>query len=141
MNEPGHAGEHVGEIGQLITLTGTVRTAARVPGLTDRSPDRALIVIDTETARVKFVTASWRWYQVKRGDQITISGTVKAHTEWRGAKQTVLTRVTQARPPANPDPAVGWEAVNPTEAGPRPFPRQTHALAPPPNTSPGPAIG
>lgn len=141
MNEPGHTGEHVGEIGQRITLTGTVRTAARVRGFTDRSPDRALIVIDTETARVKFVTASWRWYQVKRGDQITISGTVKAHTEWRGTKQTVLTRVIQASPPANPDPTVGWEAVNPTEAGPRPFPRQTHALAPAPDTPPGPAVG
>lgn len=136
MNESSHTGEYVGEIGQRITLTGIVRTAARVRGFTDRSPDRALIVIDAEAGRVKFVTAS-RWsYRVERCDRVTVSGIIAAHTAWRGIKQTVLTRVVQVNPPAHPDPAVGWEVLNPTEAGPRRFPRQAHALAPPPNPAP-----
>ena len=44
MNDANQRPEHVGEIGQRITLTGTVRTATRVNGFTPRSPDRALMV-------------------------------------------------------------------------------------------------
>lgn len=125
--------EHIGEIGQRVTLTGIVRTATRVNGFTSHSLDRALIVVDTGTAMAKIITsASWA-YEIERGDQITVAGTVKAHTEWRETKQTVLTRAARTdTPPNNPDtPAkeLIWEVVNPNEAGPRPFPRQTDPLA------------
>ncbi|HEY3409009.1 MAG TPA: hypothetical protein VGK53_12620, partial [Propionicimonas sp.] len=80
------------------------------------------------------VTAAAWAYRVERGEQITLTGTVKAHTEWRGLRQTVLTRASRIEPasdePSTPGAAVRWEAVNPTEAGPRPFPRAPHPLAP-----------
>lgn len=125
--------EHVGEIGEAITVTGIVRTAARVKGFTTYSPDRALVVVDDGMVLAKFVTSAAWTYDVERGDQITVIGTVKAHAEWRGARQTVLTRVTRAdTPPVDPEAQVAetlWEVVNPNEAGPRPFPRQTDPLA------------
>jgi hypothetical protein len=135
MNGANERPVHVGEIGQRITLTGTVRTAARVNSFAPRSPDRALIVVDAGTAMVKIVTSAPWAYEVDRGDQITVAGTVKAHTEWRGTKQTVLTRAVRTdtdTPSDDPDALAEdllWEAVNPNEAGPRPFPRQTDPLA------------
>ncbi len=128
--------EHLGEIGEKVTLTGVVRTATRVNGFTAYAPDRALIVIDASTAIAKLVTSA-RWaYSVERGDQITVTGTVKAHTEWRGTKQTVLTRATRTDTPPDSKPpptASHWEAVNANEAEPRPFPGQADPLAPTPN--------
>lgn len=127
--------EHIGEIGQRIALTGEVRTATRVNGFTPHSRDRALIVVDSGTALAKIVTSAAWAYEVGRGDQITVAGTVKAHTEWRGTKQTVLTRAVRTDiPPDNPDDPdaeLEWEVVNPNEAGPRPFPQQTDSLAEP----------
>lgn len=117
-----------------VTVTGTVRTATRVNGFTPGSPDRALIVAEVGTATVKVVTAAAWAYRVERGDQITVTGTVKAHTEWRGLRQTVITRASRIEPafdePSTPGAAVRWEAVNPNEGGPRPFPRAPHPLAP-----------
>jgi hypothetical protein len=143
MNHPNEP-EHVGEVGEKITLTGVVRTATRVNGFTPRSPERALIVIDADAdagAAVAKLVSSARWaYSVERGDRITVTGTVKAHTEWRGTKQTVLTRATRRDPrqgefgPADPDI---WEAVNPAEVGPRPFPGTSNPLATP-QTMPSP---
>lgn len=134
MNDANERPAHVGDIGQRITVTGIARTATRVNGFTAHSPDRALIVVDAGTAIAKIVTSAAWAYEVERGDQITVTGTVKAHTEWRGLKQTVLTRATRSDTPPDdpgtPAAAVPWEEVNPTEAGPRPFPRATHALAP-----------
>ena len=91
--------EHVGSIGQKITLTGTVRTAIRVDGFTPRSPDNMMLIVDCGTAVAKMVTAAAWAYPVQVGDRLTITGTVKAHTEWNGIKQTVLTR------PKRHDPA------------------------------------
>lgn len=127
-------GDYIGEVGRKITVTGTVRTATSVNGFTPRSPNRALIVVDVGTAMVKIVTAAAWAHRVERGDQITVTGTVKAHTEWRGLWQTVLTRASRSGSasdePDSPAAAVSWEAVNSTEAGPRPFPRAPHPLAP-----------
>jgi len=126
-------GDHLGEIGQQITVSGTVRTATRVNGFTPRSPARALIVVDAGAAKVKIVTAAAWAYDVDRGEQVTLVGTVKAHNEWRGIRQTVLTRAARIDPvPADPDPPTAdlpWEEVNPAEAGPRPFPRTPDPLA------------
>lgn len=127
-------GDHLGEIGQQITVSGTVRAATRVSGFTPRSPDRALIVVDAGAAMVKIVTAAAWAYDVERGEQVTVAGTVKAHNEWRGVRQTVLTRAARIDPvPADPDPPIAdlpWEEVNSAEAGPRPFPRTPDPLAP-----------
>jgi hypothetical protein len=126
---------HTGTVGESITLSGTVITATRVPGYHYRSPDQALLVIDCGTAIAKTITSAAWAYPVERGDQLTITGTVKAHEEYRGVPQTVLTRPkrtdSQATPetaqPVIADPA--WEVVNATQAGPRPLPGPSHPLA------------
>ncbi len=127
-------GEYLGEVGQRVTVTGRVRAATRVNGFTTHSPDRALIVVDVGNAMAKIVTAAAWAYRVERGDRITVTGTVKAHTQWRGLSQTVLTRAGRINldpdDPGAPTAPVLWEAVNPAEAGPRPFPRAPHPLAP-----------
>lgn len=139
---------HVGTIGEKVTLSGTVSLAMAVAGYHYRSPDQMLLVIDCETAVAK-TTTSARWaYDVQRGDQLTITGTVKKHDDYRGIPQTVLSRpqrTTITTPPplagslAQPAPGdESWEVVNANEAGPRPFPRPSNALAQAPQT-PNPA--
>jgi hypothetical protein len=126
-------GDHLGKMGQQITVTGTVRTTSRINGFTPRSPDRVLIVVDAGAAMVKIVTSAAWAYDVERGEQVTLAGTVKAHNEWRGVRQTVLTRAARIDPvPADPDPPsadLPWEEVNPAEARLRPFPRTPDPLA------------
>ncbi|WP_028707516.1 hypothetical protein [Propionicicella superfundia] len=84
--------DYAGTVGEKVTLTGTVRTAMRVDGFTYRSPEQVLLVVDCGTAVAKMTTASAWAYPLKVGDPLTVTGTVKAHTEWNGIKQTVLTR-------------------------------------------------
>nr|NLI49104.1 hypothetical protein [Propionibacterium sp.] len=93
-------------------MTGTVATALRVDGYTHRSPDQVMLIIDCGSAVVKTTTAAAWAYQIKVGDPLTVTGTVKAHTEWRGLKQTVLGRPKQIDPHLEP-PAV-LEATPPT---------------------------
>ncbi len=93
--------DHAGVVGERVTLTGTVTTALRVDGYTYHSPDQVLLIIDAGTAVAKTTTTAAWAYHVKVGDQITVTGTVKAHTEWRGLKQTVLTR---PKPTDDPNP-------------------------------------
>ncbi len=84
--------EHVGAVGDKITLAGTVTTSLRVDGYTYHSPDQVMLIVDCGTAVAKMTTtASWA-YHVQVGDRVSVTGTVKAHTDWRGIKQTVLTR-------------------------------------------------
>ncbi|MEA5118462.1 MAG: hypothetical protein VB036_12715 [Propionicimonas sp.] len=118
--------EHLGRVGQRLTVTGRIRTLTRLDRSSNGRPDPVLIVLDVGLARVKIVTAA-RWArQCRRGDRITVAGTVTAHTRWHGTNQTVLARVVHLdaqHPATEPD----WELVNPTESGPRPFPgRPTH---------------
>ena len=107
--------EYAGVVGGKITLTGTVRTAARVDGFAFNSPDQVLLVVDCSTAVAKMVTSATWAYQVKIGDPLTVTGTVKAHTEWNGIKQTVLTRPKKHDPEdvaeSMPDAPHLWETV------------------------------
>jgi len=84
--------DHVGAVGETVTLSGVVRTALRVDGYTYRSPDSVMLVVDCGTAVAKTTTAAAWAYGVHAGDPLTVTGVVKAHTEWNGIKQTVLTR-------------------------------------------------
>lgn len=86
------AADHVGVVGDKITLTGTVHNLIRVDGYTYHSPDSILLILDCGTAVAKMTTAASWAYQVKVGDPLTVTGTVKAHSVWNGVKQTVLTR-------------------------------------------------
>lgn len=126
---------YAGTVGQPLTLTGTVITATRIPGYHYRSPDQALLVIDCGKAIAKTITSAAWAYPVERGDQVTITGTVKAHEVYRGVPQTVLTRPKRIDNPTTTGaapamaPAAAWEVVNATQAGPRPFPGPPQPLA------------
>jgi hypothetical protein len=96
--------DHVGVVGDKITLAGTVRTTIRVDGYTYHSPDSILLILDCGTAIAKMTTAASWAYRVKVGDLLTVTGTVKAHTVWNGVKQTVLTRPRKLDQPAAPLP-------------------------------------
>ena len=63
--------EYAGQMGDKVTLTGTVRTATRVGGYTYRSPDSVLLVVDCGTAVAKMTTAAGWAYEVEVGDQLT----------------------------------------------------------------------
>jgi hypothetical protein len=110
--------EYVGVVGDKVTLTGTVRTALRVDGFTYHSPDNMMLILDCGTAVAKMVTAASWAYQIKVGNPLTVTGTVKAHAEWNGVNQTVLVRPKNVEPSAGtplaatvgPHPAV-WERV------------------------------
>ena len=111
--------DYAGRVGEKVTLSGVVRTAMRVEGYTYRSPDQVMLVVDCGTAVAKMTTSAAWAYQVKVGDPLTVTGTVKAHTEWNGIKQTVLTRPKQldtipegAQPSlADAAPPAPWETV------------------------------
>lgn len=98
--------EWLGAIGDRVTVTGTVRTALRVDGYSRHSPDPLMLILECPGAVVKMTTAAGWSDGVKRGDTVTVTATVKAHTEWNGTRQTVLTRPKPA--PHLPDPA-DWE--------------------------------
>lgn len=111
--------DHVGAVGEKVTLSGTVTTALRVDGYTYRSPDQVMLVVDCGTAVAKMTTTAAWAYQVKVGDPLTVTGTVKAHSQWQGIRQTVLTRPKQldtTREAAQPSltdaaPPARWETV------------------------------
>src|ERR1019366_7113590 len=73
-------------------------------GYTYHSPDSILLILDCGTAVAKMTTAAAWAYQVKVGDPLRVTGTVKAHTGGNGAKRTVLTRPKRPDHPAAPLP-------------------------------------
>ena len=85
--------EWIGEEGDKITVTGEITTCLTVDGYMPGTT-QILIIVTTDTGLVKIVTtAQWAYEdQVERGALITLTGTVKAHAEYDGKKQTVLTR-------------------------------------------------
>lgn len=86
---PAKSNEYLGAKGEKITVTGTVTTARVINGYYG---DRVLVVVQTETGLVKtFTTAEWAW-DVAVGQEVEIAGTVKDLDEFRGERQTVLTR-------------------------------------------------
>ena len=107
--------EHVGTVGEKVTLTGVVCTALRVDGYSYRSPDSVMLIVDCGTAVAKMTTAAAWAYPLKVGDPVTITGTVNAHTEWNGIKQTVLSRPKKHDPEpvpmSMPDAPRLWETV------------------------------
>lgn len=96
--EAAQAVDHVGTVGEKVTLTGVVRTAMRVDGYTYHSPASVLLVVDCGSAVAKMTTTAAWAYGVHVGDPLTVTGTVKAHTEWNGTKQTVVTRPKKVDP-------------------------------------------
>lgn len=126
----GPPADWLGAIGDKITVTGTVRTALRVDGYTRYSPDPLLVILECPGAVVKLTTTAGWSDTVHRGDTLTLTGTVKAHTEWNGTRQTVLSR---AKPTVVSDAAApGWERLptSPGRRAPQPLPSLTPAPFP-----------
>ncbi|MDN5802991.1 MAG: hypothetical protein L0H26_00130 [Microlunatus sp.] len=82
--------EWLGSVGEKVTITGTVRAALRLPGYTHYSRDQVLLVITSGTTLAKTITSAAWAYDVRAGDQITVTATVKALQTYRGDRQTVL---------------------------------------------------
>lgn len=79
---------HLGEIGSKITVTGTVVFEKVIEGYYG---SKMLVKIEDGTGgtAVMFSTAAWAW-AAEKGDAITVTGAVKAHEDYAGVAQTVL---------------------------------------------------
>lgn len=112
---------YAGEVGEKVTLTGTIKQLFHVDGFTWHSPSRRMLIVDCGTSVAKMITgASWA-YDVERGNHITLTGTVRKHEEWHGTPQTVIVRpklITNHSTPPDPDPDPPAVAADPTATAP-----------------------
>lgn len=70
-----------------------------------------LLVLECGTAVAKMITSAAWAYDTKQGDQLTVTGMVKAHAEYHGIPQTVLVRPKRIDTPTDSQPL--WETVQP----------------------------
>lgn len=84
---------YAGTKGEKITVTGPITRLVPVETNYGYSPSTSMLVIvkDGTTVAKMFTAAAWA-FDVEQGAEVTITGTVKDHEEYRGTKQTVLTR-------------------------------------------------
>ena len=128
------AAEHAGDIGQTITVTGTVITAGRLPPNRWNTKPRALLILEHSAGRVKTVTCAAWAYRVTTGQQLTLTGTVTGHATSHGLPLTILARPRPDTPagahPPPDDPGTGpevWETLKPAPRRARAYPtRPTH---------------
>ena len=92
---------YAGEVEQKLTVTGTVTRLKPIMGHYGGRPTTSmLVVVESGTTVAKtFTSAAWAW-EVAQGDEVTITGTVKAHEEYNGAKETIITRPKRIAPAA-----------------------------------------
>ncbi len=114
--EPSRTIGHAGEVGATITLSGTITTAMWIDGYHHNSPPQRLIIRDCGDAVAKMITAAGWADDIHRGEPLTVTATVKAHTDYHGVPQTVLVRPKRLDHPqvADPHPAPAgpaWEQV------------------------------
>lgn len=80
---------YAGEVGQKLTVTRAIAVEQHFGHYPNTS---MLIIVEDGPAVAKmFTTAAWA-FDVQQGDEVTVTGTVKAHEEYQGDEQTVLTR-------------------------------------------------
>lgn len=128
------AAELAEDIGQTITVTGTVITAGRLPPNRWNTKPRALLILEHGAGRVKTVTCAAWAYRVTTGQQLTLTGTVTGHATSHAVPLTILARprpdTRPAEPPAAGDPGSEpsvWEVIRPAPGKARPYPtRPTH---------------
>lgn len=84
------ASHHIGQIGEKVTVTGTVSFTKVIDGYYG---SKVLVKVEDGTGgtAVMFTTAQWAW-EAAQGDAITVTGIVKDHDEYEGVAQTVLNR-------------------------------------------------
>lgn len=126
--------EPADDIGQTITVTGTVITAGRLPPNRWNTKPRALLILENGAGRVKTVTSAAWAYRITSGQQLTLTGTVSGHATAHGQPLTILARPrpdTEPTAPPEPDehgsvPPV-WEVIRPVPGKARRYPtRPTH---------------
>lgn len=83
----------LGTVGEKVTGTGTVEVAKYVAGSWNRSSSMFLIIKLVSGQVVKTFGSGTSLMGLGRGDQVAITGAVKAHETYQGQDQTVLTRV------------------------------------------------
>lgn len=91
--------EWLGQLGDLVEISGTIVTAMTVDGYAYGTTQR-LIVIDAGPTLAKAYTAAGWAYEVKAGDTVTITAQVKQHSMWQDQKQTVIKRPKMITTPA-----------------------------------------
>lgn len=83
-------GVFFGELGDKPTITGTVK--ARYGYESRYGYTHGVTVDDGKGHFFVWRTTSYALEEVKRGDKITLKGTIKRHSTYRGYNQTELTR-------------------------------------------------
>ena len=135
--------EFAGDLGEAITITGTVTRKGYVHSSRYGTLSH-LIEIDCGTSIVITFTNA-RWADTTRlGEHLTLTGTVKDHQYWRGIPETVLRRPKRIDNPTHPersgaqgpaeDGAAGWPAGERQVR--RRFPDHPNPAAPPLPTPP-----
>lgn len=80
---------YAGEVGEKITVTGTIE---RKRWIATQYGSSALVIVDAGAHVLKmFTTAAWA-DDAEEGQTVTLTATVKAHQEYEGTRQTVVTR-------------------------------------------------
>lgn len=80
----------VGEKGEKVTVTGTVRVAKYIAGSWNRS-SKMFIVVDLDNGQVVMTSGSGQsLFEVNRGDRITLTAKVADFGSFNGQDQTVL---------------------------------------------------
>lgn len=98
--------EHAGTVGEKITVTGKITRLKPIQKHYGYQVTTSmLVIIESATTVAKtFTSASWAW-EVRHGDEVTVTATVKAHEEYQGARQTTLVRPKlDSRTPADSEP-------------------------------------
>lgn len=83
----------LGQVGDKVSLTGTVQVAKYIEGSWNRSSSMFIVVKGDNGQVVKTFGSSKTLFGLQRGYRATVTGTVKAHETYQGQDQTVLTRV------------------------------------------------
>jgi hypothetical protein len=79
---------YFGEVGKRYNFTATVAVARYVEG--EWGTSTLLVLTDADGHRFKWFASGSK--EVDVGASVAVRGTVKAHAEYKGAKETVLTR-------------------------------------------------
>ncbi|MCH6469876.1 hypothetical protein [Sinomonas terrae] len=85
--------EYAGTVGEKTEVTGKVARLQPVENTFGYTTTTSmLVIIEAGTTVAKMFTAAAWAFGIERGDEITVAGTVKAHEEYNGVKQTALAR-------------------------------------------------
>lgn len=90
----GRVSEWVGTVGERLELSLTVKALKTMPA-NDFGESLLITFLDPEGRTVKwFATAAWA-YELEPDNPIKVRARVKKHDEYRGLKQTIITRATR----------------------------------------------